>query len=579
MSVNRLIMPSHVIYKDGLSCGDQIYIVYDFDGDTMSFQFEANACKYCSNACKLLQRRLNFKESEYIIEQCNSLIEEIDSKNTFFEAFDIPNGRKECVLGPVNILKECAKIQYKCDLRESRINLYVDKMDCDACATRENVSWLYQKDRHIHGMYNISNEKRKLLMKLGKVSQRNIDIVSVRKLYANLNEDDFHFMEEHKLLPMVYQNLKALNILDPEDSRWRLLIYQRQRTVVAIPEIKRITKFIIDNNKQASWIKGAFTEKFYKDKLMRNNTDFDLLVTDENDAFDIISYLLFNGFKIFPDSFSLKKIRKDGSDIYTGHLHFQKIINLQYRMIVDVNFTGFPMIRVASYVPPINKKGQIELESMLLITLCHLFKHKEVFIKDINDIYLMLIQDDLDICKLTNELLYNGLTDLFKCVLDFIIREYEVEENIDVFKNLKDQFCIGDIEYGDWPYDINIVNSIKKIEFEKFIGDEVESSRIYLYPIGIFCNLEAIDQLLKRIDDKFKFIKLTNNIYEIEYGDIFFLLTPIGLFLEMKEYYSSIIAKKIRRIATEILVLCGVAFNIVPYAIEFNEKWLDTERE
>ncbi len=141
-------------------------------------------------------------------------------------------------------------------------------------------------------------------MKLGEIACDFKDRDHIKNIVDNMGDSEFEFLEEYKLMTMVYQNLKKAKILDAMDQRWRLLVYQRQRTVVAQPEISRINNFIDKEALKAYWIKGAFTRSFYEDKLMRNLTDYDLLVLDENDAFRIINNLLNNGFRVFPDSFS-----------------------------------------------------------------------------------------------------------------------------------------------------------------------------------------------------------------------------------------------------------------------------------
>ena len=585
---DRLIMPNHIVIKDGLACGDKVTLLYDFDNEYMQFQLHSEGCVYCSAMCKMLQQRFNHKKAMDITHECGEIVKSIDEGSMNMEqVLNLPNSsvRRACCLAPVKILEECAgEISNSCILKEEGINLFVDKMDCDACATRENVSWLYQKPIHLHGQYNIASDARELLMKLGKLSLKNIDMNEVKQLYENMSDDEFEFMEEYKLLPMVYQNLIKMGILHKDDPRWRLLIYQRQRTIIAQPEVARLSEYIMSHHQKAYWVKGAFTQELYKEKAMRNLTDFDLLVIDENDAFEIIEWLIQHDYKIFPDSFSLKKAKQASNNVYTGHLHFQKIINLQYRMIVDVNFTGFPMIRVASYVPQV-ESNRITLESMVVVTLCHLFKHKEVFMKDINDLYLMLTAPELKVDELKKEIQNNGLMVLFAVVVDFLLREYEIPTHDHGLKEISKWFSDQQAnKFGNWPYDIQAVKEIKKNEFARFAKDAVDVERIYLYPVIIFKEKGSVDDLVTCILKQMKHPQilteqLTEQLIQLRIETFYFILSPIGIFLEMKAYYTENMKQEIRALLEAMVQVLDIEFIDIPYAIAFEEKWLDTEKE
>lgn len=589
MKMNRLIMPNHIVIKDGLACGDKVTLLYDFNGNCMDFQLISDGCSYCTRMCEVLQQKYYHMGADRLKQECRNL--EVQIKNNMTVLPDLIGlsynvRRIECCLAPIRILIECADDLSESNLSEKqkKVNLYVDKMDCDACATRENVSWLYKKPSHIHGQYHISDEKRELLMRLGKLSLKNIDMAEIQDLYDSLGDDEFEFIEEYKLFPMVYHNLKKLDIIKSDDQRWRLLVYQKQRTVVAQREIKMLSEYIIWEKKKAYWVKGAFTRDLYQEKEMRNLTDFDLLAINEDDAFDVIEWMIKHDYKIFPDSFSLKKTRQNQKDIYTGHLHFQKIINMQYRLIVDINFTGFPMIRVASYVPNI-KDSRISLESMIVVTLCHLFKHKEVFMKDINDLYLMLTHSKLQAELLEIELKKNNLEDLFGVVFGFIEKEYYIPDDAAGFKALQNYYGNKiSRENHNWPYSPYAVNEIKKREFSKFAENMIDEERLYLYPTLIFTDKRDVAAIISDIQKKdmsfFRYVeKLTDNLFEVKIDDFYLVLSPIGYFLEMKEHYEESMKENIRYRLNQMIEMEQIDFLEIPYAIAFEENWLDTEEE
>lgn len=584
---SKLIMPSHIVMKDGLACGDSVTLLYDFEDGLMNFNMISNGCKCCELMCRHLQKVANGKPCSAITKICNDIGLKLE-KGEGIEGIDdvVKMDRLGCYMSPISILRECSMERTSAgEENNEKINLYVDKLDCDACATRENVSWLYQKPRHIHGQYEISENKRKILMRLGRLNIHDISRNEAIQLYESLGEAEFEFMEEYKLMPMVYQNLKKLEAIDLHDNRWRLLIYQYQRTRMAKSEIDKVNKFISDKKLKAYWVKGAFTKNLYAEPQMRNLTDFDLLVLNEIDAFTIIGWLLENDFNIFPDSFSLKKTVKGDEESYTGHLHVQKIINLQFRLIIDVNFTGFPMIRVASYVPIASEQG-LALESLIVVALCHLFKHKEVFLKDINDLFIMLSQNKYSLDVLKKEIEKNGLGELFSVVLKFIKQDYVISDNSSmiyaVFEEYKE--LMDRVNLREWPYSEDDVRRIKTVYFEKYIEDQVDTQRVYLYPTLIFKKVINVDKFVNKIkqcefyEKIIRMSRLTDLIYRIQIGYIFLIVTPVGIFLEMRENYEESMKTEIRKYLKRIVEVSGSEIMDIPYAIAFEERWLDSLR-
>jgi len=580
----KLVMPNHIVVKDGLACGDNVVLAYDFQDGKMLFNISSEGCECCKNVCNYIQEHFYNEDTNTIERFCNQIMsddlfcEEIMKKIVYGK---YNSRRKECCVAPIRILQECVQDKLGED-NNSQIDLYVDKMDCDACATRENVSWLYVKPKHTHGDYKIEPEKKKLLMRLGRINVEDMEYERVKKLYLSLSEDDFVFMEEYKLFPMVYHNLKKMGVLDIHDERWRLLLYQRQRTLMAQNEINLIQQYIQSNELKAYWIKGAYTRNLYSDLSVRNLTDFDLLVTDEKDAFTLIRWLLNNDFRIFPDSFSLKQVEQNNINTYTGHLHFQKIINMQFRLIVDINFTGFPMMRVASYKPLIDG-SKIAIESMLVVTLCHFFKHKEVFLKDMNDFYLMLMNPDIRVDVLIDEIKKNELERLFMILLDTICMEYNIAGDIRQITELREKLSHAKQQVNsNWIYEQSEVNKLKEREFALFANDKLESKRLYLYPTVIFKeNIEVdfgLEKIREVIDVDF-FEPLTEGMKRIGVNSIFFVISPIGIFLEMKEYYAENMKKEIREYLMRIIKKVECECVDIPYAIAFTDKWLDTEKE
>ena len=233
----KLIMPNHIVVKDGLACGDKVTVLYEYDNGNMNFNIIVEGCTVCEKMCEFLQNSMYGMNAESIEKKCKDLIDSIEAGQKLNELNSIfRKDRRECMVAPVRLLEDCAKKSVG-ETEYNNVDLHVDKMDCDACAVRENVSWLYQKPRHKHGQYTIDEKKRTGLMKLGRLTMKGLTEKEAKDIYLSLTEDDFEFMEEYKLFPMVYQNLTNMKIIEQNDQRWRLLVYQQHRTRVAQTEI------------------------------------------------------------------------------------------------------------------------------------------------------------------------------------------------------------------------------------------------------------------------------------------------------------------------------------------------------
>ena len=70
---SKLIMPSHIVMKDGLACGDSVTLLYDFEDGLMNFNMISNGCKCCELMCRHLQKVANGKPCSAITKICNDI--------------------------------------------------------------------------------------------------------------------------------------------------------------------------------------------------------------------------------------------------------------------------------------------------------------------------------------------------------------------------------------------------------------------------------------------------------------------------------------------------------------------------
>lgn len=221
-----------------------------------------------------------------------------------------------------------------------------------------------------------------------------------------------------------------------------------------------------------------------------------------------------------------------GKETVTGHFHVQKIIDDMYMFELDITFPGFPINRVDIFYPKLNN-NEISIEDQIIVTLLHLFKHSNIYMKDINDLYYMLNRR-INLKYLKEKIDEYKLNEFLSVAVMYISKEYPIDEKnfekiIELFKI--DRQILN--KYPKWPYDSEMHLKIKKKDFEKRTQSQKEADRKYLFPAVIFVNKYNFNDIesLKQ-SNEFKFKKILDNIYEIVFEDYTFYLTSIGIFID-----------------------------------------------
>lgn len=575
---NFLIIPDLIMVKDGFSCGDKIVILGQVDNDILRFNFYSeNSCVLSRAVCSLLVNKYNEKNiftiqkdllcfyknilnnNEYI---CNEL------KLNFKKYFN----RFECLISPVSLFIDFIKGIQKEDEEFTSKPYTLNTMDCDACVGACKINWKNKKvvkNDHLNGK-KFDTAYLKKWMPYGKMYLNNSEITSLKNDVKFMKEEDYQFLSDYTMNGFVLRNLLTY-CSDEISSNWKATSYLIQKNEILLNYFERILKYINDKKFLIYPVKGYVTQKFYDDPSIRIHSDFDLISENDEDAFKLMNYLLNNGFTIRPNLFSIKKMYDLERDDYcvSGHFHLQKIIDDMYNFEIDLTFPGFPVNRVEVFRPNI-LNNNISIEEQIIITLLHLFKHSNVYIKDINDMFYMLNSNKFKYDYLANLLNKFNLFNFFELTVSYIYRNYNVDSMI--FKKIITYFKI-DLNclniYRDWPYDLNSHLKIKREDYENRIEHTLEHERIYLYPIVIFKDIINISDIIDKLCKAFNVQKISNSIYKLELDSYVFYLTSIGIFIENYVNTSGLS----RRVYIQIFEKILKEFNIndllsIPYAIE-----------
>lgn len=578
---NKVLLPDNILIKEGIACGDNISILGEINENILEFKFVIDGCMQCKAMSGLIYFKYNQKNIDYVKKDSDILLKRILSdKDYILKEFDIDKDivRLKCILSPLELF-----ITFLDEITNLEIQVYdnedtIKNLDCDACVSTSRINWNKNGDK----IKKISSNKvvrtteyRKNWMSVSKCYLNEKEKILLNKLYENMNNKDLEYIQHEKMEQMIYSNLIRYSDIS-EDIKWKEITYKIYRKFVVKIEIDKLVEYISKEKLNAAFVKGAANGELYDEDLVRVYLDYDIVCTTSKDAFKLGTYLFRNGFTIFTGVFSLKKIESQDYSLYSGHFHVQKLLQDQFKLIIDINFPAFPLGRVELFKPNI-KNGKIDYEEQLIITLSHLFKHKDVFMKDINDIYLMIIKRNLDFTKLYNLIKHNNLHFYMSIALSYIIENYnlseELKRRIQEYLHLdKDMY----MDFSEWPYNIETVYKVKKYDLDSRLNNSIDNKRIYLFPLIIFTKLTILD--IKNViilrNKKYVITQLDSNMWKIEYGNIKMIFTGMGIFLDNTTNVSVMGRKKIRGILEEILSVCGIIDILeVPYITKNREEW------
>ena len=574
---DRLLIPDLILEKEGIACGDKLIISGEIDDEILLFDFNySKSCELSKAVCNYLIKNYNDKKYEYVFNEITVLNDKIEKDKSFiFDMLDIDMNiylhRFDCIFSPIKLmltfLREIKNTEYKFTAKpDTHYN-----MECDACIGACRINWENKRiekiDHHKNKIY--TEQYLEKWLPLGKIILNDKDKRQLKEVCKNMTAEDHQFLSDHTMNNFVLQHLIE-NYPELLDEKWKVAAYLIQKNEITNKKFEMIKKYILDNQLNIYFVKGYVSQKYYDNPYLRIHSDYDLIANNSEDAFELTNYLLKNGFTIRPNLFSLKNMNYQGKDVVTGHFHVQKILDDMYMFELDITFPGFPINRTDIFYP-ISNKNEISIEDQIIITLLHLFKHSNIYMKDINDLYYMLNQKiDLNYLKLKID--EYKLKEFLSIAIMYIAKEYPI--NKEKINEIVELFEIDTKildKYPTWPYNNEMHLKIKKKDFEQRTQKKQEAERKYLFPAVIFVdkyNFKDID-VIEMESKGFELKKVLNNIYEVIFEDYTFYLTSIGIFIENYINTEKLSRRKCLNILENLLnIINKKDFYSVSYATE-----------
>ena len=579
---NTLIIADDIMVKDGVACGDFVPLIGELDEGIMEFKFVIKGCILCKAVANFLCEKYSCKDIDKTIEELKLLINKIKCNREYlldmFDVHELAN-RFQCLYSPFEMLYSFAT-----QLKNKKFETYeredtLQSMDCDACVVTGDMNW-GGRNETVKKKVEVKRYSVQYKKDWGTVSKLYLNADErelLKELYVEMTDIDFEYLRREKMEQTVYSNLIKNHIDISTNINWKNIIYQIQRQHIVKGEVERIKKYITNNDLKLYMVKGGYNNQLYTDKDVRVHLDYDFVAMSNRDAFYFASHLFDLGYTVengIFSNFSLKMIENNGKTLYSGHYHVQKVFNSQYKLVFDVNFPGFPMGRVDLFFPQIVDK-HISDEDQFVITLCHVFKHKVVFMKDINDIYLMLKKRNLNYGVLKKRLEENKLQDSVSILLMYIFENYDLDNELKS-RLTKELDLDLNLKLKNWPFDSEKVLDVKKHDLQERMKTMVDNQRVYLYPLAIFKKFQELDEDTIEIFKQhgYDIQILDENVCQIHMASIDYYIFGMGIFIDTYLDVTNISRNDIRLEVTKIMqsIDANDMYDI-PYEVNPLEKW------
>lgn len=575
------LLPDDVMVKDGVACGDYVTIVGEQDDHCLEFKFDVDGCALCRASANYLFETYHNRDIDLVITELEGTLNEIRAdRNYLLRLFGVPylKNRYQCLYYPFEMLHAFA-IQVKNKKTE-----FLDKkdttvqLDCDACVVTSRIQWTGTKEdvkpRQAEKVY--PTEYKEKWGRCAKLYLTEEEIALLKELTASMTPEDYEYIMEEKLSQTIYSNLRKNGIPLTNHKVWRDIIYQVQRKHILQTEIAAIYRFIKEEQLQLYTVKGGYTGTMYTGKDVRVYLDYDLIACSNRDAFRLANNLINRGFTIADGLFSMKRVEIRDQHVYSGHFHIQKVFYSQYQLVIDVNFPAFPMGRVDLFYPEV-ADGEIIAEDQLLITLCHAFKHKNVYMKDINDIYLMLKTKELNYRILKKRLEENQLQEYASVLFSYLFKNYDLDSTfIDELSAALDLNLELLEQRPGWPFDAESVLELKKEDLTERLKRGTDNERLYLFPLAVFRQFQELDdlQIDLLLQAGYDARRVSENICEVDCQSLTFILIGMGIFIDTYTDVTFVGRKKTRLMVEELLnVIHAREIIDVPFELDEMETW------
>lgn len=540
LSLAEIIIPDEVSVSEGVACGDALVTQGEVNGGILRFAITV------TDGCLLTRAMaayLSSRGSGHRLDAVRRWILAIKETaahggRSLFAFWNIPYDpeRLECLLAPVNALidlmsriKSRSTTVYR--MRDTEIML-----DCDACVRSSSVQWTADtapKVVHEERDHEVPDEYREKWCRVSKCRLDDEDRELLRDLVPRITSEDMVYLRHEKMAQCVFSNMVREGLVEALcEQQWKILYYQIHRKEVVRREIDEIAEFV--SGIDASFIKGMNTGALYtNEKFYRLHLDYDILCFSESAAWKLGCFLLKRGFLMYKDVFSLKRVEDRGEEVVQGHFHMQKILDDQYRLVVDINFPGFPVGRIGLFFPDYGGKF-VSHENQFVITLCHTFKHRNVYMKDLNDLYLMATRWELDKDKLVTMLQSSELGLFASVALNYICSSYCLTdaERLKILSFIPPGHRDDWQAVKGWPYAAQAMLGVKRMDLNTRKREKKDNPRTYLLPL-LMVNTpiteEMVDLILLRIPSG---KRLSKTMLVDEHDGVRVIVTGMGCFLD-----------------------------------------------
>ncbi len=568
----RIILPDEILMKDGIASGDTVNLIGEVNESTLEFIINVNGCSHAIEVAKALDAKYNNCNIQYVIKDSENYYKSLVSLERNCAKDGAPN---KCMLQVVRTFLEFVENLNNVQIETHKTPETKKTLACDACVSISRINWGNNKTITVKAFdrreSKLCEMRKGQWMRCGKLYLSPSEVDLLTNLVQAMTNEDFDYLWRNKLDQIIFNHIKHYKLYS-RDIRWKKTIFERHRKNVISYEADYIKHFIEANNIFASYVKGAINEKLYTDGYERVFMDYDILAGSADDAFKIANFLFSRGFHIQFDVFSLKEVEVNGENKITGHFHLKKFIDYKYQLIVDICFPAYPLGRIGLFYPKF-VCGNLSQEEQFIITLCHVFKHEVVFMKDINDLYLMVKKEKLNYNILNKLLIENNLSFFFAIVMSFILNNYDIADKMktDVQKLIALSEYADEIEnFKLWPFDQECVYKVKKSDYKKRLSNCIDKKRMYLFPLVIFSVLYEIEinSLKKITEDGFVLFTLCDGICVLQLDKLKLFLTSMGLFVDSSSDINSMGREYIKNCIAKILDTCGITEVLeIPYLL------------
>lgn len=445
-----MLAPEYVIESSGVSCGDRMKLFLYSEGTGLVFSFWGDACKIATKAAIYLESYSGANASDIYM-----LIARLEQRTGLLSneqwIRELNTHDFNCFLAPVQLLKTYFSSVSICDTEYQ-----ISPLACDACVSmqcllpkkKEKMPPYKQRIKEILKKIKDIDYDEILLQRMGVYVFLKEDISFCCKFFSRIDESLCEKIKKLRLAaPYKNKSKKLQCILDEKVNN--IAMKQIISTKIAHKEIEIVDQYIQSNMFIAYGVKGQRSDTLYPVDGFRPHMDYDYLVPDYEQAFHIISFLINDrNFKMVINGsvpFSFKTVMKENEEILMAHIHLEKILQDSFQVIIDINIGAFPMGRIGAINLPVSKN--LLLEDLFCITLSHLFKHEIPFIKDINDLYFMLLSTELNITALEHRIVKFSLQVEYVVAMWFLTTRMGIKIEYTHFLQLDKKWHVE-----DWPF-------------------------------------------------------------------------------------------------------------------------------